>query len=389
MSEGFDRRAALKLGAATTMAFGLGFWKQALAAPALVGPGPYGRLQPVDSLGIRLPAGFSARALGVTGQPVAPSGFDWIGAPDGAATFGTGDGGWVYAANSELAIDTGGVAAMQFSATGEVVDAYRILSGTSRNCSGGATPWGTWLSGEEVEGGLVFECNPFAASEGVAHPLLGAFRHEAAVVDPSTGYVYLTEDEVDGRLYRFRPDTYGDLSSGALEAAKVNRAGDRLRWVAASTSEPARGDDSTAFHRGEGAWFSGGRVYFCTTGDNRVWSLRTSNNALQVVYDADVLGADAPLRRPDGITVHQPSGDLFVAEGADNLEIVILARRPARPKRRVAAPFARLVGHPGSEITGLAFSPDGTRLYGSSQRGTDGVNGITFEITGPFRVLTT
>ena len=40
---------------------------------------------------------------------------------------------------------------------------------------------------------------------------------------------------------------------------------------------------------------------------------------------------------------------------------------------------------PGSEITGLAFSPDGTRLYMTSQRGLDGVHGMTFEITGPFR----
>ena len=156
MSASLDRRAALKLGAATIMAFGLGFWKQALAAPATVGRGPYGRLQAADALGIRLPAGFTARALAITSQPVMPSDFPWIGAPDGAATFAGGDGGWVYAANSELPTGSGGVAAINFSVTGEVIDAYRILSGTSRNCSGGATPWGTWLSGEEVDGGLVF-----------------------------------------------------------------------------------------------------------------------------------------------------------------------------------------------------------------------------------------
>jgi len=40
---------------------------------------------------------------------------------------------------------------------------------------------------------------------------------------------------------------------------------------------------------------------------------------------------------------------------------------------------------PTSEITGLAFSPDWTRLYVTSQRGLDGVRGMTFEITGPFR----
>ena len=54
----------------------------------------------------------------------------------------------------------------------------------------------------------------------------------------------------------------------------------------------------------------------------------------------------------------------------------------------VVAPFLRVDGHDGSEITGPAFSPDGTRLYFSSQRGTGGGStdpGMTFEVAGPFR----
>ena len=51
---------------------------------------------------------------------------------------------------------------------------------------------------------------------------------------------------------------------------------------------------------------------------------------------------------------------------------------------RQITPFLRINGQSGSEIAGPAFSPDGTRLYLSSQRGTNG-NGITYEIRGPFR----
>lgn len=51
--------------------------------------------------------------------------------------------------------------------------------------------------------------------------------------------------------------------------------------------------------------------------------------------------------------------------------------------------FAHLAGHRGSEIAGPAFSPDGSRLYFSSQRGTTAreSDGCTFEITGPFHHL--
>jgi len=49
----------------------------------------------------------------------------------------------------------------------------------------------------------------------------------------------------------------------------------------------------------------------------------------------------------------------------------------------------RLVGHDDSEITGPAVSPDGTRLYFSSQRGTAGKSeeGITFEVMLPTKLV--
>jgi secreted PhoX family phosphatase len=52
----------------------------------------------------------------------------------------------------------------------------------------------------------------------------------------------------------------------------------------------------------------------------------------------------------------------------------------------VVLPLLQIVGHASSEITGPAFSPNGTRLYFSSQRGTSGsgLDGVTYEITGPF-----
>lgn len=379
------RRRFLGQGLAATLGTALvpAAWTRALQPDAQVGDSPYGPLGDPDAFGVRLPAGFTARRVAMSGQAVAATGFVWHFAPDGGATFPARDGGWVYVSNAEL--PRGGASAIRFAADGVITAAYRILSGTRVNCAGGPTPWGTWLSCEEYALGRVWECDPLAPGRGVARPALGRFSHEAAAVDQATGIVYLTEDDDESsRFYRFVPERPGRLGAGTLQVA-LRGADGTVTWKAIDPSRPYRGADSTAFNRGEGAWIDRGVVYFCTTGDNRVWALDTATQRLDVIYDAALLGDAAPLREPDNITVHAPSGDIYVAEDADDLQLVLLADAQGT---RIAAPFMQLVGHDASEVAGPAFSPDGTRLYFSSQRGTNGStlgNGMTFEVSGPFR----
>jgi secreted PhoX family phosphatase len=138
-----------------------------------------------------LPQGFSSRVLAVTGQLVPGTTYPWHPAPDGGAVFPQQDGGWVYTSNSEIPVG-GGAGALRFGPDGEVVDGYRILTGTNQNCAGGPTPWGTWLSCEENPLGQVFECEVGGATQGVAKPALGMFAHEAVTVDPGRKQLYLT-----------------------------------------------------------------------------------------------------------------------------------------------------------------------------------------------------
>jgi secreted PhoX family phosphatase len=381
----------LGVGGVAAVALGAAFWDDVFgsAASGSQRPSPgYGPRRAPNEHGIRLPEGFRSRVVARGHARVPGTRYRWHEASDGMATFPLHDGGWILVSNSEV-LD-GGASAIRFARDGTIADAYRILDGTTQNCSGGGTPWGTWLSCEEIEDGLVWECDPGGRRKAVSHPAMGVFKHEAAAVDPHGRRVYLTEDLVDGGFYRYTPTRWPDLSAGLLEIAVVGKGG-RTRWAevpdpAASTTPTRRQvEGSTEFKRGEGIWHDDGVVYVSTTADSRVHAYDIGAERCDVIYDGLATRA-APLVRVDALTANR-AGEVFVCEdlNANEIDIGLIDR-----SRRVSR-FLSITGkeHAGSELTGVTFDPSGGRMYFSSQRagGSGGQPGpgAIYEISGPFR----
>jgi secreted PhoX family phosphatase len=353
-----------------------------------------------------IPRGFSVRQVARTGEaPVSRSDYVWHSNPDGGACFAMDDGGWVYVSNAEVgAWRQGGVGALRFDAGGQLVDSYAICTGTTNNCAGGPTPWGTWLTCEEIDEGLVYECDPTGRRLAVPAPALGLFKHEAAAVDPVHRHIYLTEDVEDGNFYRFVPDLYppndrADLSSGRLEVAVVTGADPHqtrpVEWRPVPNPIPRLGGDDPAqrepptryqvagaepFDGGEGCWYHEGIVYFTTKGDNRVWAVDTERGTIDLIYDKQSEQAFNPgIDDVDNLTV-SAAGDVLVAEDGAEMRLVVVGPG-VKPFELV-----NVIGHRGSEICGPAFNPGGDRLYFSSQNGVAGdhSDGRIYELSGPF-----
>jgi secreted PhoX family phosphatase len=449
----FFARSALAAGATTLggSIFDALVARSAYAAGA-VGDGRgigYGPLRPAGD-DLSLPPGFKYRVIGNEGDPM-DDGFPTPKAMDGMAVFPLPNGNVLLIRNHEdneapsrlrprppgststtagilndrlnthygprsYAYDAfagGGTTSIEVEPHGQrrVVQQYWSLVGTLRNCAGGPTPWGSWLSCEETlvgatttgfaqNHGYIFEV-PVATTPGspalpVALKHLGRFAHEAVAVDPATGIVYETEDQGDvSGFYRFVPATKpakpGDLAAtgGAFEMMKIvgqhqyetaiNQtigAALPVEWVPVANPDPtppnatiggvagsavfAQGfaGGGVRFRRLEGCWYDNGQIFFVSTnggdmGFGQVFAYNPIAETLTLIAESpshDVFDG------PDNICT-TPHGGLLVCEDAGAAQYLRGISQAGE-----IFDFARNLRNT-IEFAGACFSPDGQTLF--------------------------
>lgn len=471
-----SRRSFLRGAAATVGAAALGGPFQGFVARAAgASAAPLRELGPIpdlrdDVVRLWLPDGFSYRSFHDTEDPVIlDDGTNLPGRHDGMAAFPAPDGNVWLVRNHEVngpagafgpgtpydGAAGGGTTTVRVTPRGEVLESFTSLNGTMMNCSGGPTPWGSWITCEEtVNGpdvgpdftgtpntdlerphGYIFEIPAGGQSDRQPIRSAGRFAHEAAVVDPTDGAVYLTEDNFGfpSGFYRYLPPSSsidaGRLQDGGrlqmlavrgrpnldLAAEQPLRATYEVEWVDIPDPDPtfppgttndqaisAVGDQGRAqgaawFSRLEGAAYDDGTVYFCSTqgggepeasggpisngfgnGFGQIWAYRTRSQTLQLIYQSP--GADT-LDLPDNVTT-SPRGTLVLCEDGPNDNYL---RGLSRGGRLSDIALNRLHSASGAprfreEFAGSTFSPDGETLFVNIQASS----GLSFAIWGPW-----
>lgn len=281
------------------------------------------------------------------------------------------------------------------------VDFYNeALVSTTRNCSGGLTPWGTVITAEETTNsgdsngdgyqdvGWLVEIDPVTAKVmdyGNGQEKLwamGRMNHENVMITEDGTTAYYGEDGATHLVYKYVMDTPGDLTAGTVYVFKADiplsdrdPSSSTGTWVEVPNDTQAdRNNMNQVASAVGGTSFNGvedveigpdGKIYFTAKGFNRVYRFKDNGNTISE-FETFVGGTSYSIETEQG-TFTEPWGD-----GNDNLtfddkgNLWVLQDGGlnyiwvVRPDHTQGTP--NVVIHSslpnGAEPTGLTFTPD-------------------------------
>lgn len=464
-------------------------------APARANADGYGPLSPATDATtgqqlLSLPAGFRYRTFGAEGSTMS-DGFITPSSHDGMECFSWKGGRVRLVRNHETTGPIeggaqagtrpydpscgGGTTTIEVDLRGNndtwgEVNSWISAHGTFFNCSGASSAYDTWFTGEEdpagpdlgpdlfgntpemftKKHGYIFEVNPAWEPGEAPTPVpithAGRFTHEAAIMDPGTGFLYLTQDNFLGPsgLFRYqapnnplrdkRVEDGGTLQMLAVTGSPRHvlythqepGASFPVSWVNIEDPDPTYpantafipsmntlsdegiSKGAAQFSRLEGIRRRGRVLYFSSTqggqgregasstfgpGFGQIWMLDLAQMQLTLVFEAPAPAAGdvgpgnrPPLSLPDNIAI-SPKGTLLICEdGTINVP-------PAPGRRGYQIPHNFIHG---LTRDGVLFDFAENLVNDSEFTGAafspDGKSlffnrqepGITFEVRGPF-----
>lgn len=297
---------------------------------------------------------------------------------------------------------------------------FNDVAGTSRNCSGGITYWGTTVTSEEtmtggdsngdgyIDLGWHVEIDPQTGkpvdydNDGTPDKMwaLGRSNKENIVFlhDSLTAYFGI-DDSNNGFVYKFIADEKANFSSGTLYVlvhSNINLP--NATWVQVPNTTQADRNNSQSIANALGARNYNrvedveigpdGKIYFAATSPGRVY--RFQDNGMTVsefeiyiekqnyVYATETGTGSTLFEWADNLDF-DAEGNLWINAdgGCSHIWMARANHSMANPQMEL---FARTPS--GSESTGITFSPDGRFMFLSIQHPNTGNTAVNIDAAG-------